>query len=458
MRAIKDSFKNCKTEEKIFLGIALFISVLYAYTVSQIDCNTITLWGHDLLASLFRGELTEFPAYTFETHGTATNYSLLVNVITAISLLPIFVVEKIIGFTFNYVVINMWYKTFILVVHIIDIYLFYRILDRLDFTHTKKVKGVIYYMLSSVICITILGKGQVDIYIVTFVMLGMLCFMNEKYIYMSILMGLALVIKPFAILIVAPLYLLMIHKLRGKVIVNSIITIIPFVIDETITKLLMPSYSEYKEITSQLFKESYRLSRVEQLFNLKINNVLVFFAAILIISFIAFYIGKARDAKLRDYLVFPSLMYISYGIFVSSSSYWFIAIIPALVIMGLKLSDIREFELLYFGSNIGVVVYIYFLEKHLRPGTNYTFFDLLGLSNSVSPIYERFSDYRYPIYETGATLFLICMLIICILFYMENVKKKPRVSKDNKTFTKFCFILQYVPVVTYLVISYITIR
>lgn len=453
-----ECIKKTNKNERINVVVSFIICVLYAFTVSQVDCNTITGWARNLLDCLFNGELGRFPEYTYYISGVPSNYSLFDNTITAIGIAPLYVLERIVNGSFSYIIYDIWYKAFILVICIFDLFLFCKVLSHLQFEHKRIIKGIIYYLISAVVCIAVVGKGQIDIYALTFVLLGIICFMKEEYIRMSLFMGLALIVKPFVILVIVPFYLLMLYRLKSTVIINSIITLIPFIVDTTITKSIMPNYEDLKNVTSQMYKESFGLSRVEQLFNIHINNVIVFFAVALIICFITFRIGRKREALLKDYLFYPSLMYIAYGIFVSSSCYWFIIIVPALIVMGLKFKNENDFELLYFGSNIGVVIYIYFLEKDLRPGTNFTIFDLLGMCNIRSQIYNTLSDYRVYAYELGATVFLVCMLLICVVYYRESTSKEVIKTTDNKTNKKNYFIIQYVPVIMYLLINYATIR
>ena len=447
-------------KEKKVLIFAFSVCILYIFTVSQIDCNTITTWGYDLLDSVRIGSLRDFPTYTYEMHQMPTNYSLFVNVVTGIWIAPLFIIDKVFGLISSMIIYDMWYKVFVLGLFLLDLHIFNKIMKKLGFDENKRDRGLYYYMLSTVLCITVLGKGQVDLLSVTLVLAGVLFFMEEKYVMMSIFLGLSLCTKPFVILVIVPMYLLMISKRQWKVLLSGVITLIPFGIDALVSKFLMPEYYSMKALTSQMFKEAFGESRIEQIFNLRVNHVLVFFAAAIIICFIALRIGRTKTAKVKDYLLLTSLMYIAYGLFVSDSCYWFIVIVPALIIMGLQYKHIQDFELLYFGSNFGVVIYTYYVEGFRRPGTNYTFFEYMGLQNKPMMIYDTFSSYRTEIYSVGATLFMVCMLIICILYFLETkgwIRKDEKVCDDKSVYSKICYYIQFAPAVIYLLINYISI-
>ena len=170
--------------------------------------------------------------------------------------------------------------------------------------------------------------------------------------------------------------------------------------------------------------------------------------------------GKNQEVSVKDYLLYPTLMYIAYGMLVSPSCNWFITIVPAIIIMGLSFRNEEDFELLYFGCNIGVVIYIFFTDRFFRPGVSYTFLSLLGFNNGSSLIYDTFSDEREIVYGIGATIFIICMLIICIVFFLENTNHyKPKLNNREtaKWYKNICFVIQYIPVILYLIINYVTI-
>lgn len=448
------------TKDKGFLIAAFIICVLYVYTIAQIDCNTITTWGYDLLDSIRMGKLREFPTYTYEMHNMPTNYSLFVNSVTAVWLIPSFLLGNLAGHFTNMIIYDIWYKTFILVQLLLDLFLFNKIMQGLGFDEKKRDRGLLYFMLSAVLCITVLGKGQVDLLSVTLMMTGIIFFQKEKYIPMSIFFGLSLCTKPFVILFIVPMYLLMISKIKWKVLLSGLITLIPFGIDALISKILMPSYYEMKDLTSQMFKESFGESRVEQIFSLRINHILVFFAVAIIICFIALRIGRTRATTVDDYLLIPTLMYIAYGIFVSDTCYWFIVIIPALIIMGLRLKHIQDFELMYFVSNLGVVAYIYYVEANLRPGFNYTVFEYMGLNNKSIVLYDALSSYRTEAYRVGATLFMTSMFLICIIYLFEKkgwIRKGEHVLDSKNAYSRICYYIQFAPVALYLIINYVSV-
>jgi hypothetical protein len=170
--------------------------------------------------------------------------------------------------------------------------------------------------------------------------------------------------------------------------------------------------------------------------------------------------GIRHQVKPQDYLLYPTLLYLAYGIFVSDTCYWFIVIIPALIVMGLEFWDVYEFLLLYLGSNLGVVVYTYFLEGAYRPGGNYTLWQLLKGNASAAEL-TPVGETSERLYLLGATFFMICMLMICIIYAGENNGWIPRKqtgeqkaveTAENKVYEMICKLLQGLPILLYFAI------
>ena len=85
--------------------------------------------------------------------------------------------------------------------------------------------------------------------------------------------------------------------------------------------------------------------------------------------------------------------------------------------------------------------------------TNYTYFEYMGLQNKSLMIYDAFSSYRTEIYSVGATLFMVCMLIICFLYLLETkgwIRKDEKVCDKTSLYSKICYYIQFVPAVVYL--------
>ena len=85
--------------------------------------------------------------------------------------------------------------------------------------------------------------------------------------------------------------------------------------------------------------------------------MLVFAALALVLCFACYYLGVHGKTRREHLLALPPLLLICFGIFVCASFHWFIYLLPALLLMGLKLERRSDFYLLWLGMSLGLTVY-----------------------------------------------------------------------------------------------------
>ena len=444
------------------------LAILYVFTISHIDCNTITTWAYDLLESVRRGELREFPVYTYETHDMATNYTLFSNVINAIWLLPLYLIDTIGGFDFSLIIYDVYFKVLGLVVMIISYIMMGKILDKMNLDVLKKSIGLYALGTSSILLMTVLGKGQIDIFDLLMVILAIYSYMNGKIELSFLFIGIGCLFKPFILLLGVPYFLLMLGRSKGKSVINGIFMVAPYLIDTGFTRLLMPRYSQMSRITSERFAEEFGISRMAQIFELHLNSVLIFVAAALIICFICLHIGLKGTATNKDLLFYPLLMFLSFGIFVdfvaASATYWYAIIIPIMVIMGLQFEKIEDFLILNLGINAGIIMFIPLAEKVVTPAMNFSVLHNLRKYDSPLSVLYGHDSVKY-MKMMSATLFIICILLICGIFFYEKMLSKNNDNKEAGTdstaksqvnvFTKVLLALTVAPQIFYLLFVYI---
>ncbi len=443
-----------KINSHFYMGV--FLSLCFIFTIGHVDCNTITTWGYDLLDSIRTGHFRAFPTYTYEMHQMPTNYSLFTNAITAVWLLPVYLIDMVSKGEIAMMVYDTWYKTFVCLVHFLNMYLFYKILTVKKYKDDDRLWAMIYYMASTVVLVTVLGKGQVDNIVLLLLLMGYLAYLNEKDISMSICFGLSLCIKPFSILLIVPFLILYMEKRGWKCLGYGMISVGIYIFEKIFSHLLMPDYEKMNALTSQMFKEAFGSSRVEQLFAIRSNYVVIYWAIAIVICFICYDLASKKKVKEYHYLLFPTLMFILFGILVSDTCYWFILIIPGLIVMGLKLKNREHFLLLYFLSNMGTAVYTLFLEGEYSPRVEMTwisFFSNRLTENRLVHVLEVYKDYVCYI---GTTLFLVPLLLLCIVFGMECFNIKSGGGEKDVTAEKLFRVLLFVPAVCYLLVAYLS--
>lgn len=442
-------------------GLYVIVAFLvYTFLIAHVDCNTITTWGYDLLDSIRLGHLSEFPVYTYQMHDMATNYNLFVNLITAVWLSPVYIIDNLCNAHAIMLVYDVWYKCLILLMTSWSVKLLGQILEKIQIPRERIYEGQLYYSFSAILLISVLGKGQVDIISLCFLMFGIRNMLDKKYTLMALCYGLSLCVKPFSILIIVPILILLISKHEWKIVAYGFITLVPYMLDAIITRLCMPRYGEMKAITSWQFKEAFGTSRVEQLFMADYNNILIYWAIVLFVCLLCLKLAVTKRVKRVHYVILPAIIYILFAFFVSATAYWFVLLLPWLIIMGLEISDRNDFRVLYFITNIGLVIYTIMLERKLMPGANYSLLQLVGIVGGSDVSIEPFAQWQIYGYKVGATMFVVGMLILWLTYILEwkrglLVENKEIIDfKTRKSFTILCKILLPMPVILYFLATY----
>ena len=451
------------TRAKVSFIICALLLLLFSFTISHVDCNTITTWAYDLLTSIKTGNVSDYPVYTYETHGMATNYSLCSNTINAIWLAPLYIIDTIFELNLSMLIYDIWYKMLILAVSIISIFLMGKVIKALGYDRQRQTITLYIAATSSVLLIAVLGKGQIDVFDFLFVILAVYLHITDKLPLAFLSIGIGCLFKPFIILLGVPYLFLMIGKCRYKTIINVICLTLPYTLNVVITKIASPKYYTMSELTAVQFAKIYGSTRVEQIFSIKINSILVFCAMALIICFICLCYGIRDKVDNKKLLFYPALLYVSFGLFVDASAiYWYIDVLPLLILMGLEFERIQDFLILNLGINISVAAYFPLAEKGFMPAKNYSV--LHNVREYTSPL-EALVGQAWV--EHGrlitVTTFIVCILLIIALYFIENNRFFNREKSTDKNTSDIAYnksikiltISQALPAVLYLGAVYV---
>ena len=447
MKKIKFTFSN------IYLLMGAGLAFLGTILLYHVDALSISNWAYDLLTCVKNGDISGFPAYTYETHGLATNYSLAVNVINAIWLSPLFLIEQISTVKFSEFLFMLWYKILLLIVVAAGGKLFRDLLVMKGIDAEKRKIAVGLYFSSAIVSVAVLGKGQIDIYALFFLLLGTRYFLKEKYMTMSLLWGCAILIKPFPILMILPVLLLLGAKEKEGIFLYGLLTLVPFSMDKVITDICMPSYQTYVDMTSQAFAETFGFTRFSQLFSVSVGNIQLFGAGMFLICLYCYYLGRNDEVKEWHYTVFPALSYILLCAFESSTNYWYVCVLPLLIYMGMKYRKLSEVGLLLGINGFGTCFWMRLSN------------DGLPMARLLKPVSDRFpflgnfcnrqlifTDEKGYLAQFGITLFVMTMVAIVSIYTYEQKDLKYR-GNDLvlKNWDKICLLIPAFVVFAYII-------
>lgn len=417
--------ENAQTAEdrtgRILLGVAVILGALYLFFYRHYDCEAITSWGYDLLECVRRGNLSGFPEYTYASFGSPTNYTLFVNSVTALWLTPLYLLDQAAGLDLTIFFYEKWYKLLVGIALLLDLWAMDRLFAALGAERTERRRSQALFLLSAVMLLATLGKGQVDVYGLFFVLLGARFLVRKEDGRGALLLGMALLVKPTALLVLVPLFLLLIGRWKEKTVVLGLIAAAPYLLDKGVTALLMPDYLPLSQKTFPLLAEALGgLTITEQFFDLEVNQVLVFAALALVLCFACYYLGVHGKTRREHLLALPPLLLICFGIFVCASFHWFIYLLPALLLMGLKLERRSDFYLLWLGMSLGLTVYFASAESM----TAQPLAGLLFGGAGEGAVIQYTGDYQEYVLACGKTLFYVCMLLIPGGFLWEQRQRR----------------------------------
>ena len=199
---------------------------------------------------------------------------------------------------------------------LLDLWAMDRLFAVLGAERTERRRSQTLFLLSAVMLLATLGKGQVDVYGLFFVLLGVRFLVRKEDGRGALLLGMALLVKPTALLVLVPLFLLLIGRWKEKTVVLGLIAAVPYLLDKGVTALLMPEYLPLSQKTFPLLAEALGgLTITEQFFDLEVNQVLVFAALALVLCFACYYLGvHGKIPEWEHLLALPPLLLDLFGI------------------------------------------------------------------------------------------------------------------------------------------------
>lgn len=458
-------FEDGEAAYLIVWGCVLAFSC--TFFLSNFDCEAVTKWGYGLLECIRQGQLANFPRFVMEQYNSPTNYTLFVNLVTAIWLVPSYVVGRLLMQSSSLLFYEVWYKVLVGIVLLWDVKIFGEVLEERGFKRKERQIGCGLFLISGVTLLAVLGKGQVDIYGLLFLLYAMKLYHKEKYGRMSVLLGLAFVVKPLVLWVYLPFLLLLAGKEKLRVLLYGGISFIPFFVDKFVTRLLMPEYMTLEKEVAKRMKEYFGgLSMFESMFECGTNDVLVFWLLALVVCFICYYLAMHGKVKEWHFYFFPTLLLVLWGIFVCVSYQWFIYVVPFFIVMALQYKKRSDAYLLMLGINGGLAGYFMVAETmYVLPTLSGNIDGWVGEADSaVMQVLQSLRPYIFPI---GKTLFFTAMLVCAGLFAMECMLRKgmTRVGGNGEEenvkeeglflpgYEKILFYLQPLPVAAYLVVA-----
>ena len=443
-----------KNDGKIFVGAGLFLAISYTFLIGHIDGNTIMHWAYDLLDSFRMGRISEFPEYTTLQHGMSCNYTLFTNVINAIWLSPLYLIDRLFHLNLNGAY-WIWYKLFVLSTAVLNAYLLDKVLRNENSSREYIYLAQGLYFTSAMVVYSVIGKGQVDGLTLTFLLFGVISIQNKKKYMPSIWFGLGVLVKPYFIIMAVPILLLYDCRSRWKSLRYYVVFFLPVLIDRIITDLLMPRYQEYVDLTSSEYAEFSGISRMDELFSLRSGEVAIFWLFVVILCCICIYMSVECIVQRRHYYYIGVLSYGFLAICVSTTSYWYIVIIPLVLVIAKDWKHKYYLGFIFAMINIGVLAYGILSERNMAPSLYYSIVPKGIEYSDLNLIIDMIGGYCSYVRFFAATLIVAGIVLVLVIDVMER-KKEGEAETDCIIGQSVCYAFPGVVLLAYevLVICY----
>ncbi len=338
-------------EKRIFVfGICLSVFSTIGFLMSG-DVYQIANWGIRLLDCFAVFRPSDYVAVLTES-SYRSNYSIYVNLITAIWELPMYVLDHAIGGKFDLLVYANWYNVLVLLACFLCLRTIWKIVSMLGASESLRYQILTLFLSSAFLQWGSLAFGQIDLIGALFLILSIRFLLERKYGWMAICAAAAVEFKGLALFIIAPIILLYAGgKLKLLIQIALYGSIVPL-FSLFLTTFVFPGYRVMKNSVNNEVFHFFDL-----LVNVKLMSVSVFLAIFFCLCFVCLYKGYVENVKWQDYVLMPLIALGDVILFMDWHPQWLVIWLFFIVAMILLYDNKIVFHLLYFGMNCAFIVF-----------------------------------------------------------------------------------------------------
>ena len=453
-KQIVSQLKNVQWLNVILIIGIIITSLVSVFFLTHGDNRIIALWGRDFFYSIINGCVDTFADRSMTELHLAANYSLLTYVILALLYVPVYIVELISHVTADTDALMVYYNLWMVLLLIplakglIDVFI-------LKVNKTQTFFLVAFIMLSPVMQVAEIGKGQIDIIGLIFMVYAYKAYLQDDRFVMCILIGIGCLLKPYCILMFAPMvidYILsnkFLEWLKGVLIVIGL-----YVIQYGLEYLLLGHYMELRKESDVSFLDTYFLFGFD---DFKIYYFLTFL--VLGLQFILRTNGRTDK---RHTMIFASFLYVIMFSFTAWNVQYYSY---AIIVFAFAFSEFYNNETVILFVTIFNLAFAGLLLIYLSGGVMedmsiQTMTSVIGRGFGEEQKY--FGDYiilNTPYYWmlrgilfTTLQASIIVILINCIMLSRGKTEKPIRIFNDLSV--KLMGLCQVIPTMLFVLIAY----
>lgn len=319
---------NSNKKYRMLLLLSVILMCVYSFVFEHWDGTVITGWGLELLDSTFAGDMRHYIHHIVASTDNiryVPNYGVIANIITALSVLPLYVFQKIsqIDFGTYYLQIYDCFRKLSLITSVlVTVRCIRKIVLSLSGNQALSKVAALFYCVSPVVLYGNLAMGQIDCIVVMFVALALYCIINEKYYKGLLILGLSVTIKTFPLFFFFVPFLCVyfgskkhIHWLKA-----AACFLTPLVISKVLSTLVFIDYYKFQSAAERYWNHLGSLFAEKNA-----GNALFELTCILIFLIVAFYRNRVSESEqYKLFLVCCLSVVSSFLFFVVINPQWYI--------------------------------------------------------------------------------------------------------------------------------------
>ncbi len=340
MSTVKNTGKLIYKHRFAVLFVLLFITMCNFY---YFDLNSNIRQGMNIWEALFSGRFFEYYSLNIESRLAGqmdhqANYGMLLNVVNGLWMLPLYIIEKLMGDGVNildFFVARLWGKLLMFVCLWVSAVILYRLARLLGFKEERAETVSFLYLSSTLVILSAINASQIDVLGLCLILLAMYYLIKEDFWKFLIFFVISVQFKDFAFLIFLPVILL-----REKNLFKALGTLAsPFVLSFFISlpfKIADPAGTHALRSRFWIMLDWLTRSRVQLVGDVEIPLVFLVMGALAMYAY--FKVLNVEEQKHRAdwYIYLASVSMLPIMICTTSNAHWCIYIVPFYLLVMMK--------------------------------------------------------------------------------------------------------------------------
>ncbi|MBR1572129.1 MAG: hypothetical protein IJ655_05275 [Lachnospiraceae bacterium] len=430
--------------------VVLIMSFLSAILFEHIyDAKTIAEWSMILIDCVCNGEISEYQ-HILAGMEIQSNYTLFLNFLISIWVTPVYIIMQLFHLEAHFRIATFWIKCLLIICNLGTARIMQLILESAGVDKKHQEWVAIIYILSPFVQIYSIAMGQVDGVALFCCMLAYYFFTRNNYILFVLFNVFALMIKPFAGFIIAPIMVIIWWRDKLKSILYVVVIIALYLIQNRAQDLIVKDYNE-----GSAFWNTFVF--LPRLMKYNVAGVPLVLIILFVIGMVCLYRGKKSELSLKKLCFYQLALLVTFESMVTQHPQWYVyfAAISIMIVFGL--ADSRKSILTYY-----ICEWIFCLNALISfdDGQLIHAYGNRGIPGKISEYSgivsgEVMSDVFCLNENIARSLLALISIILMIILGYEINKRNVEITENQKQIKLWLFALPTVSLFVVIFVGYI---